>query len=45
VADRAGALLDATRRNLPDMVRASVHVYNDDAEMDRLIAALKEIAG
>jgi selenocysteine lyase/cysteine desulfurase len=40
VSDRAGTLLDATRRDLPEMVRASVHYFNDTAEMDRLVAAL-----
>ncbi len=33
-------LLDATRRKLPPMLRASVHYYNDEAEIDRLIRAL-----
>ncbi|WP_235830256.1 aminotransferase class V-fold PLP-dependent enzyme [Algihabitans albus] len=40
VSDPNGTLLDATRRGLPDLVRASVHYYNDAEEMDRLIAAL-----
>ncbi len=44
VADPVGALLDATRRKLPDMVRASVHYYNDAAEMDRLVGALKALS-
>ena len=29
------SLLDATARRLPPMVRASVHYYNTDAELDR----------
>lgn len=33
-------LLDATRRKLPPILRASVHYYNDEQEIDRLIAAL-----
>ena len=38
-------LLDATKRGLPPVVRAAVHDYNDDSEIDRFIAALRAIAG
>jgi cysteine desulfurase / selenocysteine lyase len=31
---------DLRHRGLPDLVRASVHYYNTDAELDRLLAAL-----
>ena len=34
------ARLDLPRRNLPDLVRASVHYYNTDAELNQLIEAL-----
>jgi selenocysteine lyase/cysteine desulfurase len=34
------ARLDLTARGLPDLVRASVHYYNTDDELDRLIRAL-----
>ncbi len=34
------ARLDLTARGLPDLVRASVHYYNTDDEVDRLIGAL-----
>jgi cysteine desulfurase / selenocysteine lyase len=34
------ARFDLPHRGLPDLVRASVHYYNTDAELDRLIAAL-----
>ena len=44
VSDPHGPLLDATRRGLPDMVRASVHYFNDSGEMDRLSAALERLS-
>ena len=34
------ARLDLPHRGLPDLVRASVHYYNTDDELDRLIGAL-----
>jgi cysteine desulfurase / selenocysteine lyase len=34
------ARLDLSHRKLPDLVRASVHYYNTDDELDRLIHAL-----
>jgi selenocysteine lyase/cysteine desulfurase len=34
------ARLDLPARGLPDLVRASVHYYNTDDELDRMIAAL-----
>jgi selenocysteine lyase/cysteine desulfurase len=43
VSGPSSTLLDATRRKLPELVRASVHYYNDEAEMDRLIGVLKEL--
>ncbi|MDH3218690.1 MAG: aminotransferase class V-fold PLP-dependent enzyme [Gammaproteobacteria bacterium] len=39
-----GTLIDATRRHLPDMVRASVHYFNQDTELDRLIEVVETIA-
>jgi selenocysteine lyase/cysteine desulfurase len=38
-------LLDATRRALPPVVRASVHYYNDEDEIDRFIVAISAMAG
>jgi cysteine desulfurase / selenocysteine lyase len=36
----ADSQFDLRHRGLPDLVRASVHYYNTDAELDRLTAAL-----
>ncbi|MEM7563801.1 MAG: aminotransferase class V-fold PLP-dependent enzyme [Pseudomonadota bacterium] len=36
-------LIDASRRNLPDMVRSSVHYFNQESELDRFIEVLQEI--
>ncbi|WP_299395139.1 aminotransferase class V-fold PLP-dependent enzyme [Pelagibius sp.] len=44
VTDPNSTLLDATKRALPDLVRASVHYYNSDEELDRFAAAVKAIA-
>jgi selenocysteine lyase/cysteine desulfurase len=35
------ARLDLPARGLPDLVRASVHYYNTDDELDLLVAALR----
>ncbi|MEO1194450.1 MAG: aminotransferase class V-fold PLP-dependent enzyme [Pseudomonadota bacterium] len=42
VADTRGALLDATRRDLPDMIRASVHYYNTEEEFETFTRVLAE---
>ena len=34
------ARLDLENRGLPDLVRASVHYYNTDEELDKLIKSL-----
>ena len=36
----ASALIDTRKRNLPPMIRASVHYYNTEAEIDQLITEL-----
>ncbi|MBL4601900.1 MAG: aminotransferase class V-fold PLP-dependent enzyme [Emcibacteraceae bacterium] len=36
-------LLDATKNNLPNLIRASVHYYNDENEVDIFIKTLKEL--
>ncbi|WP_437833048.1 aminotransferase class V-fold PLP-dependent enzyme [Sorangium sp. So ce1153] len=40
VSTAAGTLLDFEARGIPDLVRASVHCYNDEPEIDRFVAAL-----
>ena len=37
------ARFDMEARNLPDLVRASVHYFNTDEEIDRLVAAVARI--
>ena len=39
----ASSLLDAERRNLPVMQRISPHYYNDEADLEATIAALKSL--
>ncbi len=40
VSRPGSTLIDAEKRGLGNLVRASVHYYNDEDELDRLIAAL-----
>jgi selenocysteine lyase/cysteine desulfurase len=40
----SSTLLDAMRRKLPTVVRASPHYYNTEDEIDRLTAAINELA-
>ena len=37
VSPPSSTLLDSTARELPELVRASVHYYNTDEELDRLV--------
>ena len=41
VSEPHSTLWDAARRNLPNTVRASVHYLTTDAEIDRLVGALR----
>ncbi len=41
VSHPGSTLLDATRRNLPPLIRASVHYYNIEEEISRLIRLLR----
>lgn len=43
VTTPSSTLIDARRRQLPDMVRASVHCFNEDSELDRCASLLREI--
>ena len=44
VSERAATRLDMDRRDLDAVVRASVHYYNTEEELDRLCAAVAELA-
>lgn len=44
VSGPSSTLLDATARNLPDLVRTSVHYYNSEAEIAACAEAVAEIA-
>lgn len=42
VAVPSGTLLDSRARSLPDLVRASVHYYNDEQELERLLRVVRD---
>jgi selenocysteine lyase/cysteine desulfurase len=44
VMERASAQLDFGARGIAHAVRSSVHYYNDDSDLDRLVGGVKEIA-
>lgn len=43
VSSPASTLYDATRRGLPDLVRASVHYFNTEDEIERFVGAVGAI--
>jgi len=43
VSTPSSTRLDAEARDLPDLVRASVHYYNTEAEVDRFVTALDDV--
>lgn len=45
ISSKASTFIDMQQRNLQKVVRASVHYYNNQADIDQLIVALKSIAG
>jgi selenocysteine lyase/cysteine desulfurase len=40
----ASTLIDALRRHLPDLVRASLHYYNRDAELERFVTLIEKLS-
>jgi cysteine desulfurase / selenocysteine lyase len=43
-AGRRGTPLDMAARRLNSVVRAAVHYYNTDDELERLIAAIRQLS-
>ncbi|MDG1708159.1 MAG: aminotransferase class V-fold PLP-dependent enzyme [Emcibacteraceae bacterium] len=43
LSEPSSTLLDATKNKLPNLIRASIHYYNDEDEIDLFIDKLKEI--
>ncbi len=44
VSSPVSTLIDATRRQLPDLIRSSVHYYNDETELDALVNCISAIS-
>ena len=44
IRDRFSSRLDLKGRGLLNVMRASVHVYNTEEELDRFVAALEAVA-
>jgi cysteine desulfurase/selenocysteine lyase len=44
VSSPASTLIDASKRELPSLVRSSVHYYNQEVEIDALISCIKGIS-
>jgi cysteine desulfurase/selenocysteine lyase len=43
LSEASGTLLDMRERGVSAMIRASVHYYNSEAELERFVAALAEL--
>ncbi|MDC1089964.1 aminotransferase class V-fold PLP-dependent enzyme [Pseudemcibacter sp.] len=43
LSEPSSTLLDARKNKLPNMVRASIHYYNDETEIDRFIETLTKM--
>lgn len=43
ISQRSSTLLDMDSRGLPDLIRASVHYYNSEEEVDRFCATLRSL--
>lgn len=43
LSEPSSTLLDATKNKLPKMIRASIHYYNDEMEIDRFIDVLQKL--
>jgi len=41
----SSTLLDMSRRQLPSVVRASPHYFNDDGDLDRLVTGVEDVSG
>jgi selenocysteine lyase/cysteine desulfurase len=41
VSATSSAVIDSLERGLPDLVRASVHYFNTDEELDRAVESVR----
>ena len=44
VSSPASTLIDASRRQLPELVRSGVHYFNTEAELDALVSAVRALS-
>ena len=44
VSSPASTLIDASKRELPDLVRSSVHYYNEESELEALVDCIKTLS-
>lgn len=43
VSRPTSTLIDATKHGLPDLIRASVHYYNDEQEVEQFVQAINAL--